>query len=343
MTATTFPNAQWEHIAPAEAGFDPEKLNAAHRWLDERAGSGGRYRAVIVRGGRMVAEWYRGVERDDQLRLASATKSIFSCILAIAIAEGKIASADDPVVDYYPELMDVPEGAGPKPGRQAYAKDRAITFRQLISNTSGYMKPGEEPGTVFNYQTYGMNILTHALAGLYGHYDSRDPEGSPGLMPLIEEKIAHPIDAKWGYYKANFDLPPAARINIFGYYDGVQATALDMARLGWLWRNDGRWQDQQVIPAAWLHEATRVAPAIRANCPRTDWQYGYAFWTNEAGLLWPSLPCDSFAASGAGSQHIWVCPSLDLVVVQSPGLWQEQSENDSGLLGMTVAALNPVD
>ena len=75
------------------------------------------------------------------------------------------------------------------------------------------------------------------------------------------------------------------------------------------------------------------------NCPQGDWQYGYAFWTNEYGLLWPSLPRDSFAASGAGSQHIGVCPSLDLVVVQSPGLWQEQTENDVGLLGMIVAAL----
>jgi len=87
-----------------------------------------------------------------------------------------------------------------------------------------------------------------------------------------------------------------------------------------------------------LREATQTAPDIRANCPREQWQYGYAFWTNDHGQLWPSLPRDSYAASGAGSQHVWVCPSLNLVVVQSPGLWQDQAENDTGLLRLVVDA-----
>jgi CubicO group peptidase (beta-lactamase class C family) len=291
-----------------------------------------------VRGGGVVAEWNHGVDREEQLWMASAAKSIFSCMLGIAIEEGKIPSADARIADYYPEAMDVPEGEGPKEGRYVFPKDQAITFRQLISNTSGYMKPGEEPGKVFHYQTYGMNILTHAIAKIHGLYDTRDPEGSPGLRQLVDEKLRSPIGATWGYYLANFDLHSRARIHTFGYYDGVTSSALDLARLGWLWRNWGRWEGRQLVPEAWLREATRTAPDIRANCPREQWQYGYAFWTNDHGQLWPSLPRDSYAASGAGSQHIWVCPSLDMVVVQSPGLWQDQAENDRGLLRLVVDA-----
>jgi len=242
------------------------------------------------------------------------------------------------LVDYYPEAMDVPQGEGPKEGRYVFEKDRQITFRQLISNTSGYMKPGEEPGTVFHYQTYGMNVLTHAIAKTYGLYDTRDPEGSLGLKVLVDEKLGKPIGASWSYYLANFDLHPKARISIFGYYEGVNASALDMARLGWLWRNGGRWEREQVVPEDWLREATRTAPMIREHCPREQWKYGYGFWANDYGELWPSLPRDSFAASGAGRQHIWVCPSLDLVVVQSPGQWEDQAENDAGLLSMVVDA-----
>lgn len=160
MTAKVYPGTEWARISPDQAGIDPEKLDGAKRWLDDRVEEG-RYRVAIVRGGRLVAEWNHCVERDEQLWLASAAKSIFSCILGIAIVEGKIPSADAKIVDYYPEAMDVPESEGPKPGRYAFEKNRAITFRQLISNTSGYMKPGEEPGQVFHYQTYGMNILTH--------------------------------------------------------------------------------------------------------------------------------------------------------------------------------------
>lgn len=339
--STIYPTADWLSRSPEEAGFNPEKLAAAKQWLDDRAQrrADGRYRAVIVRGGALIAEWNQGVARDEQLNLASATKSIFSSILGIAIDEGIIPSADAKVVDFYPEMMDVPDGTGPKPGRYAFEKDRDITFRQLISNTSGYMKPGEEPGKVFHYQTYGMNILTHAIAKAYGLYDSSDPEGSPGLKELIDSRIRQPIGASWGDYLSNFPLHEQARIHIFGYYDGVKASALDMARLGWLWRNWGCWQTQQVIPEAWLREAVQVNPDIQQHAPAEEWQYGYGFWTNQHGLLWPSLPRDAYAASGAGSQHIWVCPSLDLVVVQSPGLWDKQEENDQGLLRLVVEAL----
>jgi CubicO group peptidase (beta-lactamase class C family) len=200
------------------------------------------------------------------------------------------------------------------------------------------MKPGEAPGKVFHYQTYGMNVLTHAIAKAYGLYDVRDPEGSPGLKALVDEKLRIPIGATWSYYLANFDLHPQARMHIFGYYDGVNASALDMARLGWLWRNWGRWGTRQVIPEEWLREATQTAPAIRENCPMEQRRYGYGFWTNDWCQLWPNLPRDAFAASGAGRQHIWVCPSLDLVVVQSPGQWENQAENDTGLLKLIVDA-----
>ncbi len=222
--------------SPDEIGFDPKRLALAKQWLDEQARQreDGRYRVVIVRGGYLIAEWYLGVERDEQLRLASATKSIFSSILGIAIDEGVIPSADGRVADIYPEMMDVPDGAGPKPGRYAFEKDRAITFRQLISNTSGYMKPGEEPGHTFHYQTYGMNILTHAIAKRYGLYDVSDPEGSPGLKQLIDSRLKEPIGADWGYYLNNFALhakgaPPHFRLLRWGQVIGVGHGAFGLA------------------------------------------------------------------------------------------------------------------
>jgi CubicO group peptidase (beta-lactamase class C family) len=368
----TYPGVEWNCILPSEAGFDSGKLDSAKRWLDHRVGNG-KYRVAIIRGGRLVSEWNHGFRlqkrfpflslakfvisknftmtgkhsasdsnqnagRDKQLSVASVAKSIFSCILGIAIEDGKIQSADDKVIDYYPEAFDVQEGEGPKPGRYAFKKDRGIIFRQLISNTSGYMKPGEEPGKVFHYQTFAMNILTHAIAKTYGTYNISDPEGSPGLKLLIDEKIRIPIDGDWEHEYMNFNLHPKACVNIFGYYDGVKASALDMARLGWLWCNWGRWKDKQLIPEEWMREAIKTAPDIITNCSREQWKYGYGFWTNDHHQLWPSLPRDSFAASGAGSQHIWVCPSLKLVVVQSPGLWQDQTENNTGLLRQVVNA-----
>jgi CubicO group peptidase (beta-lactamase class C family) len=367
-----YPGTEWNCILSADAGFDSDRLAGAKQWLDKRLGNG-RYRVVIVRSGRVVVEWYRGFHpkklfilstsiktlflqilgrnvdsfssdksetfaRNRKLQLASATKSIFSCILGIAICEGKIPSADAKIVDFYPEAMQIAEGEGPKPGRHSFEKDREITFRQLISNTSGYMKPGEKPGMKFHYQTYGMNILTHAIAKTYGLYDIQNPDTSPGFKQLVDVKLRIPINAVWSYYMMNFNLHPKARINIFGCFDGVKANALDMARLGWLWCNRGRWKEKQIVPEYWMREATRTAPDIIANCPKEQWKYGYGFWTNDYSQIWPDLPRDSFAASGAGGQHIWVCPSLDLVVVQSPGVSNNKSVKYTEFLRLILNA-----
>jgi len=343
MPTTVFPAERWEFISPAEAGFDPVRLEAAQQWLEERVKE---YRFIIVRGGRIAVEWNRGLNRDDMNpQIASATKSIYSNILGIAVADGKIPSADAKVVDFYPEMMDVPEEGGPKPGRYAFPKDRDITFRQLICNTSGYMKPGEDPGQVFHYQTFGMNILTHALAKAYGYYDTNDPEGSPGFGKLVTEKLASPIGAKWRYSLWNFDLQEKARLNIFGYASMIHSTAPDLARVGWLWRNWGRWGKKQIIPMAWMRETVQTAPDIRSNCSQEEWVYGHGFWTNNQGQLWPELPGDGFTASGAGGHYITVFPSQDLVIIQNPGLYinplpgQWHNIANPSLLKMVIEAL----
>ena len=336
MGDSHFPKQNWQQIEPAAAGFNVQELEAIKSSLDAQNKE---YRIVIVRHGKVVAEWVRGLNADNQQQLASAAKSIFSNMLGIAVDEGVIESPDVKLVELYPEALDVPEDRGPKAGRYVFPKDHEITLRQLISNTSGYMKPGEAPGKVFHYQTFGMNVFSKAIAKAYGLYDIADPVGSPGFKTLAESRLGQPIGAKWGYYQNNFPLQERARLNVFGYYDGITCTALDMARLGWLWCNGGRWGDQQLIPETWLRESTRTDPDILANCSEKEWCYGYGFWTNDHAKLWPNLPHDSFAASGAGSQHIWVWPARSLVVVQSPGLWDDQQENDTGLIARVVDAM----
>jgi len=271
--------------------------------------------------------------------MASAAKTLYASVLGIAIEEGKLPSADAKVVDYYPEMMDVKEGEGPKPGRFAKDVDRGITFRQLISNMSGYMKPGERPDSIFHYQTSGMNIMTHAIAKLYGYYDSERPKRLPGFGKLVEQKIRNPIGGRWSYRYFNFKHPRRAKTGVFGYYTNVEASARDMALMGYLWLNRGNWAGEQIIPEKWLKEATRTATNIKANCPEEQWRYGYAFWTNDHGKMWPNLPRDSYAASGARAKHIWVCPSLDIVVAQSPGIWSSQTDKyNSELLHMIANA-----
>ena len=176
------------------------------------------------------------------------------------------------------------------------------------------MKPGEIPGKIFHYQTYGMNILTHSLAKIYKYRDF-----SKSFYRLIENKLAKYIRAKWSYDIANFDLHKNAKTSIFGDYCQIKSNALDMARLGWLWLNYGKWKDIQVIPEKWMKISTGTSNLIVENCPRENWNYGMGFWTNDYGLLWPELPRNSYTASGADGHYISVFPDFDLVIVQAPG------------------------
>lgn len=347
MTASSrptahFPEAEWQSRRPDELGFDAAKLDAVWTRLLDQLGTERKARVCVVRGGYMAAEWCVGIGPEERVGQASAAKSVFSSLLGIVVGEGRIPSADARVCEYYPELLEVPMGRGPKPGRGNKPEDAQITFRHLITNTSGYLKPGERPGECFHYQTDGMNVLMHALGRIYGVYSSDDPEGSIGPGELVAQKIRDPIGGSWGWRWSNFKLPAEAKLGIFGYYTGLDMTARDQARLGWLWRHEGAWAGRPVVPAEWMRVATASTDVPR-NCKPDDTDgvgvYGCGFWTNDRGLLWPDLPRDSFCAAGAGSQMIWVCPSLDLVVTQSPGAPAQHVHRTSRIPEAVVAAL----
>ncbi len=338
-SATVWPGESWEIAPPGELGFDTGRLLAAGQRLSEQA-ENQPYRVLVVRHGKIAAEWTFRIDPFEQARQASASKSTFSCVLGIAVDEGVIDSADDRVVDYYPEMMDVSPGEGPKPGRHAFPGNEGITFRQLIGNTSGYMKPGESPGKVFNYQTFGMNILTHAVASAYSLYKTSDPERGAGFGTLTNWKIRDAIGGSWSWEYRNFELPAKAKLGVFGYFTGYEMTPHDMARCGLLWLHRGRWGERQVVPESWLDQATKVNSDVLANEPEQNHRYGLGFWCNDRGQIWPNLPRDSFAASGNGRQHVWVCPSLDMVIVRSPGIYeQEDPAQGSELLELIAGSL----
>jgi CubicO group peptidase (beta-lactamase class C family) len=319
-----FPTAEWTFLAPDHAGFSAERLADVKRWQLAFA-AGKPFRLVIARHGYLLADWSHGIDPDAGIRFHSASKSVYASLLGIAVAEGKLPSIDARVVDTYPEMMAVADGEGPKPGRYAYPENQEITFRQLIGNTSGYLKPGERPGARFHYQTFGMNILTHALATLYG---LRDGGGLPDCGRLMNDRIRDPIAGSWQHIYSDFDYASGtgAKKAVYGHGLDVVANARDAARIGHLWLNLGRWGDRQLVPRAYLEQATRTNADILANEPEENWKYGLGFWVNDHGRLWPDLPRDLFGAWGAGARYIWVSPALDLVVALCPGPWPDMRE-----------------
>jgi CubicO group peptidase (beta-lactamase class C family) len=119
------------------------------------------------------------------------------------------------------------------------------------------------------------------------------------------------MSAAWAHDQAGHPTP----------YANVLATCRDHARLGYLYRHKGRWQNQQVLSPGWVAEATTPSQAMNRA-------YGLLFWLNGEspainamndpwpGRMVPFAPTDLFAARGFGNQFVDVIPSLDLLVVR---------------------------
>jgi len=321
----TFPAHAWEMAAPEQVGMNPAKLVVARQRLDTLVPDKP-YRVAIVRDGYLVVEWLRDLAADDPIHIASAMKSVLSNMLGIAVAEGRIGGADEGAVEHFPEMMDVPPGRGPKEGRYAFDTNQGATLRHLICNVSGYLKPGEEPGKVFNYQTTGMCLLTHCIERAYGRYDVEDPEGSAKIGGLFKEKIADRIGATWSYSAGSQRMAPDARVEVFGWGTSIATTLRDHARMGWLWCNGGRWGTEQVVPKDWLRQSVCVNRFIRKHCDELMWRYGHGFWTNEFSQLWPDLPTEAFTSWGAGGNYAICFPSQRLTIAMNPVNFDGQTQ-----------------
>jgi CubicO group peptidase (beta-lactamase class C family) len=318
----------WETAEPADAGFDRKRLVEAGEFLARRSG-GNPYRALVVRRGRIAAEWNFRVRPDEKRSMGAAADAVYSCLTGVAVSEGVLGSADDKVSGLYPEMLDVPPGRGPAGTAWAAPKDREITFRQVLCHTSGYLAPGEQPGTVFRHNPCAMAVLGHALAAAYNLYKTGDPLHGAGIGKLAEWRLRQPIGARWTWDYSDLGLPSSAAQGVIGYHADFKMDTRDMARLGLLWARGGMWNGKQVVPAAWLAEAsTSQLPGVQGRLAGQDESVKcvLGFWKPSGRNLWPRAPADTFAALGYEGQQVWVSPALDLVMAANPGLDRSDSE-----------------
>ena len=85
----------------------------------------------------------------------------------------------------------------------------------------------------------------------------------------------------------------------------LRCSVRDLARLGYLWLNDGRWGGRQLVPAEWMRKAT-------TRFRQSD-GYGYTFWIQDD---WENVPTDTLSSRGYKMNDCYVVPSLELVVAR---------------------------
>lgn len=290
--------------APASPASSPPA--AADPSLDAiaaRAAAMPRLRSLLVsREGEIVFErYYNGARRDRLANIKSASKSIISTLVGIAIARD-LVELDDPIAKYFAEDL----GAKPDPRKLTITVEDLLTMRSGLASTSGrdygaWVQSGNwvryalrrpldsEPGTTMEYSTGTSHILSALITRVTGQ----------STWQFAQQALARPL----GFSLARWPRDPQGIY--FGGNDMLM-TPRQMAAYGELYLNCGRAGEAEVVPAGWV--ARSWVPRTRSRWGN-DREYGYGWWLRDlAGE-------DSAYAWGYGGQFIFVVPSVRTVIV----------------------------
>jgi CubicO group peptidase (beta-lactamase class C family) len=183
----------------------------------------------------------------------------------------------------------------------------------------------QEPGSVWVHNDVRVNLLSLSLLKVLRH----------PLPDVLKQEVMDPIGASWtwdwhGYPNSDVKIDDRLVKSVSGgghWGGGLFISARDLARVGQLMLRRGRWGDRQIVSDEWIEQVT-------TPCPQEP-TYGYLWWLNTGGKLWPSAPHDSFAMRGFGNTVVWVDPGHDLVVVVR---WFDWEQLD-GILKRVLVAL----
>lgn len=283
---------------------------------------------VVVRSGSLVLErYYRGRDErrgrslgdvqftaDTLHDLRSVSKSIVSLLYGIALAEGDVPTLETPVVTMFPSYADLASD----PERRRVTIEHLLTMTMGLAWNEGlpYTDPRNsetamdraadryryvlsqpivaEPGTVWVYTGGATAVLGHLIS---------NGVGKP-LLTYAKEKLFDPLyiaDVEWIKGRDGEEIAAS----------GLRMTPRDLAKIGQLIWNDGRWNDVQLVPAGWFKASFKES--ITTAYPEV--KYGY-HWYLPRQHKWSN---GQVGAAGNGGQRLVIFPDPSLVVVITAG------------------------
>lgn len=300
-------------------------------------GSGTQAFIVIQDDTVLYEKYFNGAQRDSIVTSFSAAKSFVSTLVGIATAEGKIHSIDDPITRYLPELLE----RDPR-----FAK---ITIRHLLNMSSGiqYVENGfingDDALTYYYPDLHELALRKTSIAGepgktwLYNNYHPlllgillERATGMP-VAQYLETKLWQPVGAE---YPASWSLD-SQQTAFEKMESGINARAIDFAKLGRLYLNGGNLDGLQILPEDWVRQATRMDPAVNRAEYYPEWMdqpYGQVY---HQSLWWGVQQGDGnygFAAQGNYGQEIFVSPEKRIIIVRNGERYGIKPEEWLGLL-----------
>lgn len=252
---------------------------------------------LVIRNDTLLYSFYgQNTTADDFNPSYSIAKSYTSALIGIAIAEGKIGSVHDKVVDYLPELKDRPGSdklevehlLNMTSGIKLKMKtDADLYYGNDVSHTLRSIEFARTPGTYQEYINLNVQLLGIVLHRATGMKTSE----------YLSQKIWKPVnacsDAQWTRDKKGEDKT----------FCCMGATALDYAKFGRLFLNHGNWNGTQVVPKDWVDRSV-----ARDTSNGSSYGYNYLWHIGEGAY-------GDYMADGMYKQHIYVHPDKNIVIV----------------------------
>ena len=256
---------------------------------------------IIEKGDSILYEEYRGrMNRDRPTNTKSASKSVLSLLIGIAIEEGFIESVDEPIGQFFPDYFD----ANPDSAKEAITIKDLLTMRSGLETTSFHnygrwvlnrnwtrfalSQPMEgEPGGRMIYSTGTSHLLSVILTRTSGM----------STRAFANQYLFRPMNIRVG----GWDRDPQ------GYYMGGNNLALSplaLLKIGRLMLDLGEYNGEQLVTAAWILDSVKIYTRSNFN----NYNFGYMWWrktVNDTEVVF---------AWGNGGQYILILPEQDAVV-----------------------------
>ncbi len=288
---------------------------------------------LVLKQGEIVHEsYYLGTGPDDRRISWSVAKSYLSALFGIVMAEGKIASLDDPVIKYVPALKgSAYDGASLKNVLQMasgiefnedyldYNSDinkmgRVIALGGSMDGfAAGQDKNFAPPGQTWHYVSIDTHVIGMVIRGATG----RD------IPDLLAEKIIIPL----GLEAAPYYLTDGEGVAFV--LGGLNITTRDYARFGLMIAQNGLYGGQQIVPADWIKASTTPSAPTAAG----EMGYGYQWWVPK------EAHAGEFLARGIYGQYIYIDQAKDVVIVSTAA---DRKFRDPGVDDQNVAMFRQI-
>jgi CubicO group peptidase (beta-lactamase class C family) len=269
---------------------------------------------LVLKSGRIALEEYQlGNDESTRWMSMSIVKSITAALIGAAIRQGLIATIDDAVTEYLPQLagsayddvsvrhlLQMSSGVrwtetytNPDSDRRRMLAAQVAQRPGAILDLLAALPRAAAPGSLWNYST-GETYLAGALL--------RAAIGRP-LAEYLSERIWRPCGME---SEASWWLDAPGGLEIGG--SGLSATLRDYGRFGQFMLNGGIAGGERILPEHWMQEASTPKLVDGKSVP-----YGYMLWPVTANVT--GLNAGAYRAIGIFGQHIYVNPQAEVVIV----------------------------